>query len=286
MRPTVFSADVLRQFLRRKRVATLPQLKQLLGTEADITVFRKLKELSYRTSYSHRGSFYTLDGSPLSMSGVCGRSTRSGSPVTVLWWPPRRISSRSPGLAISPPNWRMFSRWPSKNPCCNWSRKAGSPASQSPAYICTAPAILQPGNSSCGHGKRCRMRPPLRLRASRPAMFPTSFGRRSFCLPACSTNNSGVCTPVWNRSSWVVIARSRNCSVWTPTLLLKGDGSYWPRMWRRIGCGLQVEGASRWKKNACGDRCDPGTDGKGDRRRPDKRTEVDQKNHGKDRLAA
>jgi hypothetical protein len=61
MRPTVFSADVLRRFLRKDRIATLPQLKQLLGTEADITVFRKLKELSYRTSYSHRGSFYTLD---------------------------------------------------------------------------------------------------------------------------------------------------------------------------------------------------------------------------------
>jgi hypothetical protein len=61
MRPTVFTADVLRRFLRKNRIATLPQLKQLLGTEADITVFRKLKELSYRTSYSHRGSFYTLD---------------------------------------------------------------------------------------------------------------------------------------------------------------------------------------------------------------------------------
>jgi hypothetical protein len=61
MRPTVFSADVLRQFLHRNRIATLPQLKQWLGTEADITVFRKLKELAYRTSYSHRGSFYTLD---------------------------------------------------------------------------------------------------------------------------------------------------------------------------------------------------------------------------------
>lgn len=61
MRPAVFSANLLRQFLRRNRVATLPQLKKFLGTEADITVFRKLKELSYRTSYSHRGSFYTLD---------------------------------------------------------------------------------------------------------------------------------------------------------------------------------------------------------------------------------
>jgi hypothetical protein len=65
MRPTVFSADVLRRFLRKNRIATLPQLKQLLGTEADITVFRKLKELSYRTSYSHRGSFYTLDETAL-----------------------------------------------------------------------------------------------------------------------------------------------------------------------------------------------------------------------------
>jgi hypothetical protein len=61
MRPTVFSANLLRRFLRRNHIATLPQLKQRLGTEADITVFRKLKELSYRTSYSHRGSFYTLD---------------------------------------------------------------------------------------------------------------------------------------------------------------------------------------------------------------------------------
>ena len=61
MRPAVFSADLLRRFLRRNRIATLPQLKELLGTAADITVFRKLKELSYRSSYSHRGSFYTLD---------------------------------------------------------------------------------------------------------------------------------------------------------------------------------------------------------------------------------
>lgn len=61
MRPAVFSASVLLRFLRKNRIATLSQLKQLLGTEADITVFRKLKELSYRTSYSHRGSFYTLD---------------------------------------------------------------------------------------------------------------------------------------------------------------------------------------------------------------------------------
>lgn len=61
MRPAVFSANSLRQFLRKNRIATLPQLKHVLGTQADITVFRKLKELSYHASYSHRGCFYTLD---------------------------------------------------------------------------------------------------------------------------------------------------------------------------------------------------------------------------------
>ena len=60
MRPVTFAIDPLRQFLRRKRIATLPQLKQVLGTDSDITVFRKLKALSYQTSYSHRGQFYTV----------------------------------------------------------------------------------------------------------------------------------------------------------------------------------------------------------------------------------
>src|SRR5438552_6348301 len=61
MRPVTFSTEPLRQFLRRSRIATLPQLKVVMGTEADITVFRKLKELVYHTSYSHRGRVYTLD---------------------------------------------------------------------------------------------------------------------------------------------------------------------------------------------------------------------------------
>jgi hypothetical protein len=39
----------------------MPELKRALGTEVDVTVFRKRKHLAYRTSYSHRGSYYTLD---------------------------------------------------------------------------------------------------------------------------------------------------------------------------------------------------------------------------------
>jgi len=64
MKTPSFLSDSLRQFLRSQKIATLPQLKQALGTTVDITVFRKLKELSYRSSYSHRGRYYTLDEIP------------------------------------------------------------------------------------------------------------------------------------------------------------------------------------------------------------------------------
>lgn len=60
MRPPTFSSDSLRQLLIRAKTATLPDLKRALGTAVDLTVFRKLKELNYLTSYSHRGRFYTL----------------------------------------------------------------------------------------------------------------------------------------------------------------------------------------------------------------------------------
>jgi DNA-binding transcriptional regulator YhcF (GntR family) len=60
MRPNSFHSDVLRSLLVRKKVATLDELKQALGTSSTMTVFRKLKTLDYLTSYSHRGRYYTL----------------------------------------------------------------------------------------------------------------------------------------------------------------------------------------------------------------------------------
>ena len=60
MRPTSFAPSVLRQHLRRHKIADLPELKRVLGTRTDLTVFRKLKLLNYLASYTHRGRFYTL----------------------------------------------------------------------------------------------------------------------------------------------------------------------------------------------------------------------------------
>jgi hypothetical protein len=61
MRPAEFSPDAIAELLRTQKIATMPELMRALGSNARRTVFRKLTELAYRTSYSHRGRYYTLD---------------------------------------------------------------------------------------------------------------------------------------------------------------------------------------------------------------------------------
>src|SRR5215472_3691933 len=60
MRRTTFDPSALRQHLHHHKIADLPELKRVLGTDTGLTVFRKLKQLSYLASYTHRGRFYTL----------------------------------------------------------------------------------------------------------------------------------------------------------------------------------------------------------------------------------
>ena len=54
------SPDLVRSLLMKRKIASLNQLKKTLGTSSTMTVFRKLKALQYRSSYSHRGMYYTL----------------------------------------------------------------------------------------------------------------------------------------------------------------------------------------------------------------------------------
>jgi len=58
---TQYSVEVLRELFYSQRIATIEQLKNRLGTEVDVTVFRKLKQLGYYSSYSHNGRYYTLE---------------------------------------------------------------------------------------------------------------------------------------------------------------------------------------------------------------------------------
>jgi len=60
MRSLSFDPKVLRKHLLRHKIATLPELKNALGSMAYLTVFRKLKLLDYLSSYTHRGRYYAL----------------------------------------------------------------------------------------------------------------------------------------------------------------------------------------------------------------------------------
>jgi hypothetical protein len=55
-----YHLKALQKFLDQHKIATLDQVRAALGDPARCTVFRKLKELEYLSSYSHRGKYYTL----------------------------------------------------------------------------------------------------------------------------------------------------------------------------------------------------------------------------------
>jgi arginine repressor len=55
-----YSSNSLKKYLKDEVVATLSNLKDVLGTTVSRTVTRKLKELPFIKSYSHSGSYYSL----------------------------------------------------------------------------------------------------------------------------------------------------------------------------------------------------------------------------------
>ena len=61
MRTIIYSTETLVQLFHKEKVITLNQIKNALGTDIKMTALRKLKSLSYKTSYSHAGKYYTLD---------------------------------------------------------------------------------------------------------------------------------------------------------------------------------------------------------------------------------
>lgn len=60
MNKTKYSIQAIEKFLKYHKIATFDQLKTAIGNPARCTVFRKLANLEYLSSYSHRGKYYTL----------------------------------------------------------------------------------------------------------------------------------------------------------------------------------------------------------------------------------
>ncbi len=56
--------EAVRRLLRRRRVAALDVLFEALGTRSRMTVFRRLREVGYRSSFTHSGRYYTLEEIP------------------------------------------------------------------------------------------------------------------------------------------------------------------------------------------------------------------------------
>jgi hypothetical protein len=60
MNKTKYSIQAIEKVLKHHKIATFDQLKADLGNPARCTIFRKLADLEYLSSYSHRGKYYTL----------------------------------------------------------------------------------------------------------------------------------------------------------------------------------------------------------------------------------
>lgn len=58
------SRKAVEKLLRRQTVVTLDDLFRTLQTESRMTVFRRLRATGYRSSFTHRGSYYTLESIP------------------------------------------------------------------------------------------------------------------------------------------------------------------------------------------------------------------------------
>ena len=56
-----YQLQALKRFFNESKIATIDQLREALGNPARCTVFRKLEQLHYLSSYSHRGKYYTLE---------------------------------------------------------------------------------------------------------------------------------------------------------------------------------------------------------------------------------
>jgi len=60
MKKEKYHSKELKSLLLKNKMATMVEMKKGMGTTVDATIFRKLRELFYLRSYSHRGKYYTL----------------------------------------------------------------------------------------------------------------------------------------------------------------------------------------------------------------------------------
>ena len=60
MKKEKYSATELSRLIVKNKMVTMVEMKAALDTSVDATIFRKLRQLGYLRSYSHRGKYYSL----------------------------------------------------------------------------------------------------------------------------------------------------------------------------------------------------------------------------------
>jgi hypothetical protein len=60
MRKPKYDINPIKELLDKNKIATIQELKATINSESTMTIFRRLQELDYLSSYSHRGKYYTL----------------------------------------------------------------------------------------------------------------------------------------------------------------------------------------------------------------------------------
>lgn len=58
--PKINAQKQVENLLRKRRVVTISDISEVIGTSSRMTVFRRLRQIEYVTSYTHAGRYYTL----------------------------------------------------------------------------------------------------------------------------------------------------------------------------------------------------------------------------------
>ena len=197
MRPLSFDPQVLRKYLRRHKIATLPELKKALGTTTDVTVFRKLKPLDYLSSYTHRGRYYALretarfDDAGLWFRDAVGFS-RHGTLLATI----EAFVNPSPrGCFADELADTLHAEV--QDPLHDLVRAGRLRRAEVGDASCTLPPIVDRLGINSAPGKsrsRFRCSPLLRLFRYLPMNSKPPF----WFSTACSTSSSVGCSPVWS----------------------------------------------------------------------------------------
>jgi len=60
MKKERYHSNDLKRLILKNKMSTMVEMKEVMGTKVNATIFRKLRELHYLRSYSHRGKYYTV----------------------------------------------------------------------------------------------------------------------------------------------------------------------------------------------------------------------------------